>query len=303
MTTISATTILRSRNACAPDKILTTLLLRYPRWIHAEVLTHRVFSRNSASSRAIPVKKFIEDVDEHPAYPIFIGKNQPGMQAFEEVPEDVKKECLRIIEQHKNFSVMTANLLSTYGVHKQVVNRYLEPHAHITVVLSGTEWDNFLRLRNHKDAEPHFQMLAKEILKCLEDESNIKELEPGQWHLPFITEGDIKRAMVISLERENEETPLDLLKKLSVARCASTSYKTVDGFDMTFERAEQIYNKLITSEPPHASPAEHVAQADRCYMFPVRENELIPVWENPKEHGNFIGFRQLRHQIDQFVGV
>lgn len=78
--------------------------------------------------------------------------------------------------------------------------------------------------------------------------------------------------------------------KLSVARCASTSYKTVDGFDMTLERAQAIFDKLVNSKPIHASPLEHVAQADQVTL-PFKE------WEHPEQHGNFIGFRQYRKSL------
>lgn len=185
MTTISAQTILRSRNTTRPDKVLTTLLLRYPRWIHAEFMTHRAFSRNAASSRAIPVEKLIRDVIENPAVPIHFGRNQKGMQAHEEcgnrilLPQTplydigVSREEAWLIARDRMIEIVEA--FAKAGYHKQVVNRLLEPFAHITVLVSSTEWDNFLELRDHPDAEPHMQMLAREIRKCLEDENDANE--------------------------------------------------------------------------------------------------------------------------------
>lgn len=315
MTTISATTVLRSRNAARPEKVLTTLLLRYPRWIHAELMTHRVFSRNAASSRAIPVEKLIDDIVKDPAMPIHWGKNQRGMQALEECNMPVwlrshwdanhrqlRREDAWLYAMH--YAIEVARAFDTAGYHKQVVNRLLEPFAHITVVVSATEWDNFLQLRDHPDAEPHIRMLARKIRECLEDESTIQILSPGEWHLPFVREEDRcvevveqdvdhypsdRELFVTSLV--TQQVPLEDLIKLSVARCASTSYKTVEGFDMTLKRAKGLHDKLLAADPIHASPAEHVARADSW--------EPGIGWSCPEHHGNFVGFCQYRKQIER----
>ena len=310
MTTISAKTILRSRNKARPDKVLTTLLLRYPRWIHAEQRTHRAIpldeglefyeptpslmadpslSRNAASSRAIPVSKLIEDVKRDPAFPLFWGKNQKGMQAGEELTGAEFHRAKMTWEAALNDALRRAQELAEIGAHKQIVNRLLEPFSHITVLVSATEWDNFLALRDHPAAEPHIQMLARKIRKCLEREDDIQELEPGQWHLPFVgdgwDDGDVDAA---SLEDQI---------KVSVARCASTSYKTVDGFDMTIERAKALHDKLLASNPIHASPAEHVAQADDWVPYDKADRPWANSeygWAHSADHRNFEGFRQYR---------
>ena len=300
MTTITATSVLRSSNTAAPDKVLSTLLLRYPRFIHAELMTHRAFSRNAASSRAIPVKKIIDDILADTAMPIHWGKNQKGMQASEECDDFVVLEMgepRRTREEAWEFArdmaITTARAFDTAGYHKQVVNRLLEPFMHITVLVSATEWQNFLELRDHADAEPHIQMLAREIRACLDDDSKVEVLEPGEWHLPFLTFEDW---MDIN---EREPVPLNrlaLARKLSVARCASTSYKTVDGFDMTLERAIEVHDKLVGSQPIHASPAEHVAQADGAEKVGYPDDYYLN-WANERQHGNFVGFRQYRHML------
>lgn len=295
MTTISSTAILRSRNAAAPDKVLSTLLLRYPRCIHAEFMTHRVFSRNAASSRAIPVEKLIKDVEENPFIPVYWGANQKGMQAGAEIDvplylegashfdmvdrryDPITREEAWLYARDK--AVATARAFAKAGYHKQIVNRLLEPFAHITVLVSGTEWDNFLELRDHPAAEPHIQILAREIRRCLEREDDIQDLEPGEWHLPFAAD---------------EEMTVDDRIKMSVARCASTSYKTVDGFDMTLDRAVGLHDRLVGSTPVHASPAEHVAQADE---FSHHSSGDFVGWAYSRQHGNFVGFRQYRHML------
>lgn len=275
MTTISATSILGSRHALSGDT-LHTLLLRYPRWIHAEFMTHRKLSRNAASSRAIPVKKIIEDVVSDPAFPIIWTKNEPGMQGYEELEHREKTVCKLYWERAMNAAIKEACFHMDFGAHKQVINRLLEPFSHITVVASATNWSNFLYLRDHPHAEPHIQMLAREIKKAIEG-AKLQDLRPGEWHLPFIS----------SDEFASEK--LEDLRKLSVARCASTSYKTVDGFDMTMERAVALHDKLVGSDPLHASPCEHVAKAD--------DLDAWFSWMHREEHGNFVGFRQYRKML------
>jgi hypothetical protein len=254
-------------------------------------MTHRVFSRNAASSRAIPVEKLIKDVEENPFIPVYWGKNQKGMQAGEEIdaPVQLWSDISLGLEdtsnkeawlEARNQAVQFAYAFSRAGYHKQIVNRLLEPFAHITVLVSSTEWTNFLELRGHPDAEPHIQLLAKEIRKCLEDQTLTQALNPGEWHLPFIG----------GLTPFPTSPTLHELIKLSVARCASTSYKTVDGFDMSLERAQEITDKLLAANPIHASPAEHVACADGL-------GEDSSPWKHPWQHGNFVGFRQYRHML------
>jgi len=327
VTTISSTTILRSRNAASPDKVLSTLLLRYPRCIHAEFMTHRVFSRNAASSRAIPVEKLIKDVIENPFVPVFWGLNQKGMQASVESDAPVYLEgashfdmidrCYDPISKEtawlyaRDKAVEAARAFAKAGYHKQIVNRLLEPFAHITVLVSSTEWDNFLELRDHEAAEPHIQILAREIRKCLEREDDIQDLEPGGWHLPFITDEDKQSVVEWDDGEENRRAcssgwvarnqwawyGLSKIKKLSTARCASTSYKTVDGFDMTLEKAVELHDRLVGSSPIHASPAEHVAQADDFHPMQMRDGKPQG-WQHPEQHGNFVGFRQYRHMLE-----
>lgn len=290
MTTISATTILRSRNVQNPDHVLSTLLLRYPRWIHAEFMTHRQLSRNASSSRAIPVEKLIQDVLDDPAIPLYWGRNQKGMQAGEElntheqiIAEDRWMQALHSTVDH-------ARRLAEIGCHKQIVNRVLEPFSHITVVVSATEWSNFLGLRDHADAEPHIVMLAREVRRCLEGE--VIDLRPGEWHLPFVTDLNTKHLLYWRADDVHNFVPGSVKK--SVACCASTSYKTVEGFSMTDERALLLHDKLVGSTPLHASPCEHVAQAD-WYTSPNFGEP--PAWRNPNLHGNFIGFNQYRKML------
>lgn len=60
-----------------PERI-TTMVMRFPRCILPEVNTHRVFSRNSASSRARSFKTTLEPIMEDAYVPLFT-RNQKGM--------------------------------------------------------------------------------------------------------------------------------------------------------------------------------------------------------------------------------
>lgn len=277
MTTISAKTILRSRNTAAPGCVLSTLLLRYPRFIHSEFMTHRAFSRNAASSRAIPFEKQLAAVREDPATPLFWGAEKKGMQGGEELTGAALYQAQSAWDRACRDAIHAANVLHMSLAHKQIVNRVIEPFTHITVLVSATEWGNFLELRDHDAAEPHMRMLAQAIRRELET-GPIQDLHPGEWHLPFV---------------ETNEFGLDASIRLSVGRCASTSYKTVDGFDMTLERASVLHDQFRDARPQHASPLEHVACADDIYMDRLGEWG----WRWSSQHGNFDGFRQYRHII------
>lgn len=333
MTTISAKRILVSQHAQIPNLSVSTLLLRYPRWIHAEARAHRVIkitedmeieiptpsvmedenlSRNSASSRAIPVSKMIQDVIDDPAIPLFWGKNQPGMQAIEETSELINVSKVLGVSHPFTFTneaawlmardlaVEFAKAFSNSSYHKQIVNRLLEPFSHITVVATATNWTNFDFLRNHKDAEPHADLLAKEIKKALVGPAD-QILAPGNWHLPFVEQTDwdvIGSRVLLESGADDLDEILNYAKKLSVARCASTSYKTVDGFDMTLDRAIALHDKLVSSEPLHASPAEHVCYADNWLRDRYHNGfNDIGGWENDHLHGNFEGFCQYRKTL------
>jgi hypothetical protein len=309
MTTISAKSILASRHAVS-GHTLHAVLTRYPRFIHAELMTHRVFSRNAASSRAIPVWKLIRDVLADPAVPIQWGSNKPGMQAGAEVAPWKRWIAKRLWLTGMYVAVALVALLHLLGLHKQICNRLLEPWSHITVLISGTQWSNFLHLRVHKDAEPHMQVLAREIQKAL-DGASVQVLQPGEWHLPFASTDADDEQIFDAQEMANDTREIypDVMRKyklrLSVARCASTSYKTVDGFDMTLERAVALHDKLVAQDPLHASPCEHVAQADgwgsvansAAHNGSYNLAALTPKWDHPDQHGNFTGFRQYRKML------
>lgn len=129
---------------------LITYELEYPRFIHAELMTHRLFSRNAASSRAIPISKMMEMVEETPAMPVEWGMNQAGMQAKE--VHSNPEVCESVWKLAAQQAVYSAQALQNLGLHKQIVNRVLEPFQIMKTIVTATEFDNFFWLRCHKDA-------------------------------------------------------------------------------------------------------------------------------------------------------
>ena len=135
-------------------KRITTLQLKYHRFIHSEFMTHRAFSRNSMSSRAVPVAKMIEQVRNDPAMPVHWGKNQPGMQARDDLTGEALINAQMAWRGAAAKAADSAQLMMDNGLAKQVANRILEPFQWMHTVVTATEWDNFFALRCHPDAQP-----------------------------------------------------------------------------------------------------------------------------------------------------
>lgn len=250
-------------------KRITTLQLKYPRFIHAEFMTHRAFSRNASSSRAIPVAKMIAATRLDPAFFVHIGKNQPGMQANEEVADSIKEEFKDEWEDLCDTVCFYVSKWESMGIHKQVANRALEPWQHMQVVCTATEYDNFFTLRRHKDAQPEIKVLADIMYEEMRRSQPV-ERHWGEgvesWHLPYV------------FDEERLVHKIHDLVKFSTARCARVSYMLHDGTKPDPVKDVELYNRLVVSQPVHASPAEHQAKA----IFPADRSN------------NFVGWKQYR---------
>ncbi|UTC28349.1 putative flavin-dependent thymidylate synthase [Brevundimonas phage vB_BpoS-Gurke] len=283
---------------------IDTLQLRYPRMVHADFMTHRVFSRNASSSRAIPHTSLtVRDAD------IYVPKfrvNQPGMQPGGFLTAEKQAEAELIWREMADFILEKTRLLAAkdgLNIHKQWVNRPLEWFGYIEVVVTATNWSNFDALRDHTDAQDEIMHLAQAI-KQARAEAQPKVLGEGEWHLPYVTEQD--RADVADLvnrrrfsdfavtiidtlcsvdnmnglfERVTPETAL--LLAISTARCCRVSYSKHDGKRPEIDTDLELYLRLAGAEPLHASPLEHQA---RIAMMDE------PDWVQ----GNFQGFAQFR---------
>lgn len=253
---------------------------------NCEIMTHRIFSRNAASSRAIPVEKTIEAIRTNPFIPFHWGKNQSGMQAYLVLNEEEEVLCREDWIKAGQAALDAAHRMSRAGLHKQIANRILEPWMFITVVLSTTSFRHFELLRNHEAAEPHFQYLAKLMVKARE-ESKPSLLQSGQWHLPYIYEEDIKSLSI------------DKLKMVSTSRCAAVSYVRQNE-RKEYEKDYALHDRLKNNG--HSSPFEHVATP---YMEIITEGGGLLGeidYYTPKQSGNFLGWKQYRKEIaNEFV--
>lgn len=238
---------------------LVTMQVTFPRFILAEFNTHRVFSRNSASSRAIPVERRIKQVKENPFVPEAFGKNRPGMQATEELDERDGSKARDTWLRARDAAVEQADRLLDFGVHKQHANRLLEPFAWHTVVVSSTYWENFFALRDHPAAQPEMQITARAMRRVYEA-SVPTILSRGQWHLPYVTERDY-----------DEYGPTDLLPKISVVRCAAVSYERQD-VERSVDQVTKRYEEM--RRMGHWSPFEHQAK----YSYGDERSNFAPPW-------------------------
>lgn len=263
---------------------LVTFEMYFPRFILAEQNTHRVKSRNTGSSRAIPVLRMLLSLMKTPVVPMFWGLNKSGMQAAETMPKWKAFLCHVIWRIHAWFTYLIVFLLSKLGLHKQWTNRLLEPHTYIRQVMTATEWKNYLHLRLHDDAQPEIILLALMVEEELtrlnltngyHKVSNTNyEADAYQWHLPYITEDE---------RLKFRKHPL-YLAKLSASRCARTSYLTQEGVVPNPEREIKTFKMLAESVPIHASPLEHQAHAAR---------------DRTTQSRNFNGFIQYRAYYEE----
>lgn len=263
------------KDSISPDGYrFTTVEATYPRFVHSELMTHRIFSRNTASSRAIPVEKTLTKVLDDPVLPVYWGANQSGMQAEAELSEDEQQNAETIWLETRDIAVLgVVKLLGgidqlkskalsetvreiesdvkldspaaplNIPLHKQIANRILEPFLWHTAIISSTEWENFYALRAHEDAQPEIRVIAE----LLRDEFAASKPEPinyGEHHLPL-------------LQEDERDLPQDIKIRIAIGRCARISYLTHEGV-REIEKDIELYDRLVQSG--HMSPLEHVAR-------------------------------------------
>lgn len=258
---------------------ITTMLVTMPRIILAEFNTHRMLSRNSASSRAIPFKKMLEAVTKDPFVPMKWMKQHPGMQGTEYLRDDDGEDLGGFVKVSSHqaatnmwlkgceWAIQTAFMLDTHGVTKQVVNRLLEPFMWQTVLVTATEWENFFALRDDPAAEIHMQHVAHLMLETM-NAAEPKLLKDGEWHVPFGNDIDQQEVMNIVTDNGNIMfmfPPIEECRqttvKIATARCAQTSYTVVgeEGKPLDYKKLIALHDRLAASG--HWSPFEHCARA------------------------------------------
>lgn len=273
---------------------LTTILCTYPEFVHNELMTHRDFSRNSGSSRAIPGSKVRRSIMTDPVMPIYWGTAQKGMQPGDALDIDLSDRAAEIWLKMRDACVGGSKELDELGVHKQYINRPLQPWKWMTTLVSATRWSNFFALRCDPMAQAEIQRLAYDmrdrygvyieppslefiklslLLRDVWEMSIPTNLESGQWHMPFITTAD----HIELADKGGYESPsIAYLRKVSTGRCARLSYLTHLGVRDLNEDA-RLHDDLVA--PGHWSPFEHVAMAHGDSGF---------------QSGNFRGWDQYR---------
>ena len=279
---------------------IATFALEYPQFIHAELMTHRVFSRNGQSSRAVPVNKGLSAAPL--VMPLEYGRNKAGMSSSM-ILSSVNSFLSKVVWRAMGTVVsLGCRLLAKIGLHKQWANRPYEAFSNIKVVVTSTEWDNFFSLRlNAKTVQPEMRRLA-EMMKHEMELTPVKQLLPGEWHLPYIAShwNGISQERVYRNLRGSVLT-LEQAKEISVSCCAQVSYRQMD---QSLMKARKIHEMLTQKHDPHMSPFEH--QATPMYS---------PTWEYPDNlafksgtthvdadgrfwSGNFCGFIQHRQLME-----
>lgn len=243
--TISAHVALDSIHSKSESPRITTMILRFPRFILPELNTHRVLSRNASSSRAVPVRKIIEDVQTDPAMPVEWGTHKPGMQAGEELDDADVFVARQIWLDARDQAVVTAQRLLKLNLAKQVINRILEPFSHTSVIVTATEWKNFFDLRCHPDADPTMRALAEAMRDAIDASVPVERM----FHVPLVPDFD---------QRQDNE-PLRKLMFISAARCGRVSYLNHDQSEPDEERDLELARRLAESR--HLSVFEHQAVA------------------------------------------
>lgn len=248
--------------------VIRTLQLEYPRFIHSEFMTHRAFSRNASSSRAIPVMtkgKVKGNIDrlleEGPQLPERWGVDEPGMQASRYMDDAQARRAIEVWTSACTSAIQHAREMAATGAHKQHVNRILEPYLSIAVVVTATEWDNFLTLRDHEDADPTIHVLASRIRQAI-DETPVNQTD---WHLPYLREEDWEwdeeqaRIPIANAILGDQFFRFNRLAMVSGARCARVSYFNHDGSPPDIRKDLDLSTRLLGAK--HMSPFEHQAWA------------------------------------------
>lgn len=269
---------------------VSTIQVTFPRFLLAEVNTHRVFSRNSASSRAIPTEKLIERAETHPFVPETFNHRVKGMGVGETLDPADAEDARQVWLQARDCAVYHARALLNIGIDKSRANRLLEPFMWHTAIITSTHWNNFFALRCPPGAEPtidfpaqlEFQRIAIMMRNSLVL-SEPQELSEGEWHLPLVTQAEIddvgEDIDMLPPNQSAEYWPM-----ISAGRCARVSYDTQnkdEAIYLSYQRAERLMKS------GHMSPFEHQAR-------PLYQEEYMM---QDAFGGNLSGWTQFRKLI------
>lgn len=248
-------------------KRITTVEVTIHRFVLPEFNTHRVLSRNSASSRAIPARKLTEKILVEDVLPLEWRAEKPGMQGGDELSEDVQVKAREVWLDARSDALGAVSKLRELGVHKSITNRLMEPFAPHTIIATATDWDGFFAQRISPLAQPEIREAAIAMKDAMRT-SKAQRLQYGEWHTPYVQE-------------DEKDEHISILRRISAARCARVSYLTHDGH-RSIAKDLELWTRLVGAKPRHYSPLEHVAT-------PASDPTL----------GNLTGWAQLRH-LEQY---
>lgn len=242
---------------------ITSVQVKYPRFILPQLNTHRVFSRSTASSRAVPTAKLIDMVRNNPVIPVHWGQNQAGMVAENEMEEARVAAAKTVWLEAADTAANIAQEMAEIGVHKQVVNRVLEPFMWAETIITATEWDNFFKLRIADDAQPEIQALAKAIRAAMDESVPVNHV----FHLPYLREDELD---------DNGFHTYAQKAKISAARCARVSYLNHNKQTPSVEEDLKLAERLIAAG--HMSPFDHQAMFNSNELY-RNENRNFRSWK------------------------
>lgn len=304
---------------------LTTFEIEVPRIVWAEFMTHRQFSRNAASSRAIPFDKMLLQLDGVPSR---FGAAQKGMQdnglEFDNdvliecygrvsdelyTPEEMAFTSLEAWDYAKVHAIKVSQAFKEAGYHKQIYNRLTEPFQMIKAIVSATEYSNFFWLRDDVMADPTIAELARKMKEAY-DNSTPQLLKAGEWHLPYVFTDFVVvdgKSRQIYFSRDEidmrDNLTLEQAIKVSAARCAAVSYRNED---YGLEKCLQLYERLVGDERKHSSALEHQATPMNEKTYASNNPDEHCTWQVGISHidrdynfwsGNFCGWIQHRKTI------
>ncbi len=285
-------------------KEILTVSVKYGLIIHSEFLRHRQLSRGVKSNRAIPAKVIRREVLEDPYTPQWFGKNKSGMVSEEQVrfPWIAKKLWRTARYPACGFHWLGEKL----GVHKEILNRLLNPWQWVRETITATEWDNLYNLRRHKDAQRDIKEVVDAIYEC-HTKSNPNALSEGEWHVPYVKREWDNQGVLHYWDNDGMELSQEQAIKCSAARCARSSYDNHDNTSASYKVDCGLYDMLVTSKPAHASPVEHQATPMKvdAAAFSITNS-----WTEGLTHvdkscrlwsGNFEGWTQHRQTLNNHV--
>lgn len=286
-----------AKSVTADGVALRTFELDYPRYIHAEVMTHRMFSRNAQSSRAVPVANTVA-INSDFVRPIVYGANMPGMSSKDELQGFALVQASGTWEAEAKHSFEVSKQLAEYGLHKQWANRPTEWCSRIKVVLSATELDNFYWLREDTAAaQPEIVELASRMRE-VDESTEATFLWQGMWHMPYVTSnigkdarGDFKQVFT---DINGKRLSLKQALMISSSCCAQVSYRRLNE---SLEKAQDIYDKLFAGDRPHLSPTEHQGKAIRLHSDRRTSGITHIDMKGQAWSGNLRGFVQYRQTL------